>query len=380
MERPKNKQEYREQLAQMFINSLNENGLAWKKQWHGAGTESPFNGVTKGKYRGCNQLLLHLVSLKRGYRDPRWVTMVQIMDQKSVYHPNEKWHLKKGTKAVYVEYWYPYDLVNKKAFTWKEYQNAIQSGRKETEFILNTRYTAVFNADEVEGMPKLAVVEHVGIKQEDLIDKLSAAMAVPILHDGGDSAFYYPKEDSIHVPEIGAFESSYAYNSTVLHELAHATGHSTRLHRNLANGFGTEAYAYEELIAEMTSCFLSAEFLPADGNESKVHLDNHKAYIRSWIRSVKEKPETLIKAVKEAQTAASYMDYKAELIDEAEYQSVVANMKVRKTNDSENLQENEAEVPARAVNRISVRERIRRAKEEPMEQDTFSKSEKQMVL
>ena len=106
MERPKNKYEYRKQLAQMFIDVLNEHGLEWKKEWYGIGTSRPMNGVTLAKYRGCNVFLLHLVSIARGYKDPRWVTMVQIMDQKNTFHPDQKWHLKKGTKAVYVEYWY----------------------------------------------------------------------------------------------------------------------------------------------------------------------------------------------------------------------------------------------------------------------------------
>lgn len=359
MERPKNKYEYREQLAQMFINALSEHGLDWKKQWHGVGPSAPFNGITKAKYRGCNMIFLHMASMARGYKDPRWVTMVQIMDKDNKYHPGEKWHLTKGTKAVYVEYWYPYDYENKKALTWDEYKAELDKGRSEEDFTLNTRYTAVFNADAVEGMPKLVVSENLDVKQEDVIDKLSANMGVPICYDGENNAFYRPSEDAIHVPDPKYFESSYAFNSTVLHELAHSTGHPSRLNRPIQNIFGSEAYAFEELIAEMTSCFMSATVMDPDASESAVHMDNHKAYIQSWIKSIKDKPETLIKAVKEAQTAAVYMDYKAELIDEAEYNSVVSNMKVQPVKETKEKINNQA-VQSK---RVSIKERVERIKE-----------------
>lgn len=111
--------------------------------------------------------------------------MHQIMDPDKKYHPNEKWHLKKGSKAIYVEYWYPYDVTNKKAMTWEEYKNDLANGRSEKEFTLATRYTAVFNAHEVEGMPELTVEKHPEIAMDDLVKKLSEGMGVEILTDGG---------------------------------------------------------------------------------------------------------------------------------------------------------------------------------------------------
>lgn len=357
-------------LAQMFIDSLNEHGLKWKKQWHGVGVGSPYNGVTKARYRGCNQFFLHMVSMQRGYKDPRWVTMVQIMDQKNTYHPGEKWHLKKGTKAVYVEYWFPYDQKNKKALSWNEYKDCLANGRKEEEFTLSTRYTAVFNADEVEGMPKLVVRENREVKQEELIDTLSNNLGVPIYHDGGNDAYYRPTEDAIHVPEMGVFESTYAYNSTVLHELAHSTGHESRLNRSIRNMFGSENYSYEELIAEMTSCFMASEFLPEETVESEVHLSNHKAYIQSWISAIKDKPEMLVKALKEAQTAAAYMDYKAELITEQEYAQILSSTKFINTPEPKEKAKEEFLVPAKSTFRESIHGKIRKLKEDQSDGET----------
>ena len=120
MSRPMNKEEYRAQLANAFAGILEEKGLEWRKEWHGVGGGAPHNGITKANYRGCNAFWLSLVSMMKGYDDPRWVTMIQIMDNDKKYHPNEKWHLKKGSKATYVEYWYPYDNAEKKALTWEQ--------------------------------------------------------------------------------------------------------------------------------------------------------------------------------------------------------------------------------------------------------------------
>ena len=73
-----------EELAESFAHVLEEKGLDWKKEWRGSGGGAPFNGITKANYRGCNSFWLSLVSMMKGYDDPRWVTMVQIMDKESL--------------------------------------------------------------------------------------------------------------------------------------------------------------------------------------------------------------------------------------------------------------------------------------------------------
>ena len=199
MAKPKNKDEYRAELAETFANVLEEHGLQWRKEWRGTGGDAPHNGITKANYRGCNAFWLSLISMLKGYTDPRWVTMVQIMDNDGKYHPKEKWHLKAGSKATYVEYWYPYDIENKKALTWEQYKHEIANGRNTSEFRLSTKYTAVFNAHDIEGMPELPTFEESDITQDELIAKLSEGMEVEILTDGGDRAYYSPSQDKIHL-------------------------------------------------------------------------------------------------------------------------------------------------------------------------------------
>ena len=312
--KPKNKDEFRQELAAVFSNILQEKGLDWKKEWQGRGGSSPHNGITKANYWGCNAFYLSLVAMAKGYDDPRWVTMVQIMDKDGKYHPKQKWHLKAGSKGTHVEYWYPYDPKEKKALTWPQYKDAIRDGRKPEEFILSTRYTPVFNACDVEGMPDY-VKEDVTIQADDLIGTLSKNMEVPIYYDGGDDAYYSPTFDCVHLPRPEHFHSPYAFNATALHELSHATGHGSRLGRDQGM-FGTEAYAYEELVAEMCSCFMGVHL---QTEPEPRHMDNHKAYVQAWISAIREKPDTLVRAIKDAQTAATFMDWKAGLISDKEY-------------------------------------------------------------
>ena len=336
MSRPKNKEEYRAEMAEAFANVLEEHGLEWKKEWAGSGGNAPHNGITKACYRGTNAFWLSLISMMKGYDDPRWVTMLQIIDSDGRYHPNQQWHLKKGSKATYVEYWYPYDALNKKALTWDQYKTELDNGRDAKEFTLSTRYTAVFNAHDVEGMPELVIPEASEVSTDAIIEKLSKNMEVPIFYDGGDQAYYSPMKDSIHLPTRESFNSDYAFNSTALHELSHSTGHPTRLDRPQSAFFGTEGYAYEELVAEMCSCFMGFDLAT---EATPQHIDNHKAYVQSWVQAIREKPETLVKAIKDAQSAANYMDWMAELITDKEYDSLESKAFEKATKNRERAME-----------------------------------------
>lgn len=303
--------EYRKELAEMFAKILEEKDLNWKKEWNGL-HNVPVNAVKERKYKGINAFVLMLTMVERGYTDPRFATFNQIKEMGC------KLHDAKGM-GVRVEYWFPFDRKEKKALTWDEFIK-ITNGRPDDRYVLHTKYSTVFNAAHIEGLPEREPEKINDISEDELITKLSENMGVEIVNDGGDRAFYRPFEDKIHLPMASAFISDYAYNSTALHELAHSTGAPHRLNRSLGGMFGSESYAYEELIAEITSCFMSIDL---NMEQDSIHLDNHKAYIQSWIKSIREKPEMLVKAIAEAEKAAAYMEYKAELIPEHEYRKTV---------------------------------------------------------
>ncbi len=337
--------EYRKELAEMFARILEEKELDWKKEWKGL-ANVPINAVKGRKYKGINAFALMLIMMERGYTDPRFATFNQIKEMGC------KLHDAKG-KGVRVEYWFPYDREARKAITWEEFR-ILSNGKLDDRFTLYAKYSTVFNAAHIEGLPERKIDRRNDISADDLISKLAENMEVEILNDGGDRAFYRLSEDKIHLPIPEVFSSRYAYNSTALHELAHATGAPHRLNRKFGAGFGSEDYAYEELIAEITSCFMSTNL---DLEQDEVHLDNHKAYIQSWIKAIREKPESLTKAIAEAEKTAAYMEYKAELIPEYEYQKTVEAVMEITVNEEPSVQENikEDAVVARTVNDVQYR-------------------------
>ncbi len=298
-------QEFRQKIADAFVKSITESPKTWKQTWR-ATSSAPHNAVTKRKYKGINRLWLYVSMHRLESEDPRFVTFQQAKDN--------GWKIKKGEKGTQIEYWFPYDLIEKKTITWENYAKLKPEERE--DYTLLSKCFTVFNACQIEGMPELEMPEERDISSSEVVDKISENMKVPIIHDGGNEAFYRIAEDNIHLPKKEYFEDDYTYNATVLHELAHATGHEKRLNRDIANTFGSENYSYEELVAEMASCFMAAE-LPID--MSQEHFENHKAYIQGWADGIKEQPEILMKAVKDAEKAADYLSMQGELMAEKEF-------------------------------------------------------------
>lgn len=296
-----------QQLAEQFLHILEEEKLDWKKEWSGL-SGRPYNPVSKTVYHGSNYFSLLLTSMAKGYQDPRWCTFAQIKEQ--------GWTLKAGKgQSAKIEFWYSYDREQKKAISWQEFREA--GGQINDRYQLFSRAYSVYNGDMIVGIPKLEVTQN-EIQPVELVDTISGSMGVSISYHKSDQAFYRPVEDRIYLPYRQQFHSEYAYASTALHELSHATGSEHRLNRKQGGEFGTEPYAYEELVAEISSCFLSSE-LPMGQTEE--HLQNHKAYVQSWIQGIKEQPDALFRAVKDAEQAAVYLEYHGGLITLEEYQT-----------------------------------------------------------
>src|SRR6202008_604833 len=125
-----------------------------------------------------------------------------------------------------------------------------------------------------------------------------------ISHDQGDRAFYNRASDSIHLPPKEAFASAPGYYGTALHELAHWTGHPSRLNRSTLNEsyrFGDSNYAKEELRAELASVFLAAERgIPHDPAQ-------HAAYVGSWIKTLREDKNEIFRAAHDASAATDFL-------------------------------------------------------------------------
>ena len=161
------------------------------------------------------------------------------------------------------------------------------------------RYFKVWNRDQCVGLPEQEVKEVSEFDRdanaEQFINKTGAEIRY-----GKDRAFYAPSKDIINLPDAEAFTDAGSFYATSLHELGHWTGHETRLNRQLKNSHGSEDYAKEELIAELTAAFLCAE-LGIDGELQ------HPEYIGSWIKVLKNDKQAIFTASSKAKKAADFL-------------------------------------------------------------------------
>lgn len=324
----KNKKTFREEIAEDFVKSLEEDNLVWIKGWN-SGTGTPINFARDKEYKGINKLYLKKIEVEKGFNDNRWLTFKQIKDS--------NYHLMKGSKGYMVEYFIPYDVEEKKWITWDEYND--QKDIKDYE--IKPKYYTVFNGSQIEGIEKLQPKYKLNeIEKEEVIEKISKGMGVDIVEkEGNDGAYYDILSDKITIPHRQQFKSREHYTATVLHELSHATGSENRLNRDIENKFGSKKYGFEELVAEISSCFMS-EYIPGSLNEDI--FNNHKAYIKSWIKSIREDKKVLFKAIKEADKASEYMIEKGALREYVKEKEVGKDL-VKDIDNSEQEREEEIE-------------------------------------
>lgn len=292
----------RQLLIDKYIEALESNRIPFEYGWYVEGM--PENGITHRKYNGINAILLSFIMQSENLEGNRWCTFNQIADRDGKYHPNEKWHLVKGSKSVPVEHWYLYNTEEKKKYTITEYRQAIKDGKyTEKDFIWRSMTFHVFHESCIEGMPAAEKHEMPQITRLDFIDTLISNLGVKYKEEGND-AYYSPSMDTVVVPPMKNFKNEYGYCTTQLHELCHSTGHSSRLARDMSTGFGSEEYAREELRVEIAASLIACDYgLPA----SESNTNNHLAYVQSWIETLKNKPDELFKAIKDAEQIAEYI-------------------------------------------------------------------------
>lgn len=124
------------------------------------------------------------------------------------------------------------------------------------------RVYPLFNAKRIDGIPAYAPRQHSACETAQAGERILANSGATIVHNQADQAFYRPGTDSIHLPPRNAFKDAPGYYGTALHELAHWTGHQSRLNRStLTDSYrlGDVNYAREDLRAELASVFLAAE-------------------------------------------------------------------------------------------------------------------------
>ena len=274
----------------------------WNKPWTSvlAGSGIGINATTKKPYTGMNQIILMAETAINAYAANEWATYRQWAGVDAQVRKGEK-----GTKLVRWGVTYRCSICN-----WKSSKGACPvKGHTNERTMWATGFT-VFNADQVDGYsPKLPESIDINNSPEKVqeVEDFIAATGVNLRHVAGDRAYHMVNTNTVVVPEAAQFKTAQGYYGTVLHELTHWTGGSDRLDRDQNNSFGTERYAAEELVAELGSTFLAAQF----GIEVEPH-EEHAAYLASWVRMMKDTPRALYTAAKQAQAAVAFLNEKVE--------------------------------------------------------------------
>ena len=264
-------------VTNKILEQFEQGVVPWRKRWQLAGPDGlPRNLVSDRPYSGINIILLWLTSLECGYGDRRWLTFNQVKELGGKV---------KGQSATRIIF----------AGQGKKTRD---DGEEETYTCV--KFYNVFNAQQVEGLELEpdAEAEPFEVRLGHVRDFV-AAQSVPIIH-GGNQAFYSPTRDVITLPPQGSFFDEEGYWATALHELAHATGHPSRLGRVFGKR-GTPEYAREELVAELACCFTCAELGMTPSFEDSA------SYLSHWCELLGDSKTAIFQAAREASRVSQYL-------------------------------------------------------------------------
>lgn len=281
-----------EAVTQSIIKELEQGTAPWIKPWKTGAAMRPRSAVSQRPYGGVNVLILWSAAIEQGYANPAWLSYKQACDLGG--------HVKRGARGTRIVY----------VSTSKDTERRRDGTEVQRRQYFLKAYT-VFNIEQTEGLPEHLYAREAAIPIEEALPRVDAFIArigADVRH-GGNDAFYHPRADFIMLPERAKFESTASYYATSLHEHAHWSGHPARLDRYLSDRFGTEAYAAEELVAELATAFLCAS-LAIPGELP------HAAYVKSWLELLKRDSKAIFTAASAASKAADYLQQLGERDDE----------------------------------------------------------------
>lgn len=274
-------------ITDQIVATIEKGAGKFSLPWHSGGNITcPTNIASKKTYRGVNIIALWAASEHRGFSSGVWGTYRQWAEAGA--------QVRKGEKSSYVVF-------------YKEIDIAAEEGNVETETRMFARATPVFAAEQVDGYTLPVPVVTDPMEPIEAADAFVTATGASIEH-GGTRAYYRPSTDSIQLPPQEAFlgtatsTAQESYYSTLLHELTHWTSATHRCDRQLGKRFGDQAYAMEELVAELGAAFLCAEL----GITVDPRAD-HAQYLASWLNVLKADKRAIFTAACAASKATDYL-------------------------------------------------------------------------
>ena len=276
-----------ETFAKKVTDMVLSNSAPWVRPW-GANCAKglPVNALTGKAYRGCNIMLL----LSTPFKSRGWLTFKQVSSIGG--------KVKRGSRATDIFFFTKIQVE-------KEDSKTCEKVKVDVPCLRNFK---VFNLEQCE-LPEDAPIKY---RPEDstenptaddsgIFDECEQLLNLAVWYEDETKAFYIPSRDEIHLPNRRAFSSLSGFWGTALHELAHWTGHESRLNRDMCHSFGSQKYAREELVAEVSSWLLAVTL------GTPHEPQNSAAYLASWVRDFKDKPRELYSAISQAQKVVDYL-------------------------------------------------------------------------
>jgi antirestriction protein ArdC len=284
----KTKLDIQKTVTDSIIQQIEKGGiLPWRCPWHINSTNQslPFNFVSKRSYSGINILILWSETIEKGYSSNAWLTFKQAQELGGC--------VRKGEKSTRCTYFGQFNVDD-------------ESRADESKWIPFRKIYSVFNIEQVEDITIESVDElNTPVDQHTADSMLTTYCnnAGVEVRTGGNEAYYSPSLDIIKLPMN--FVTGEDYMATLAHEIVHSTGHKKRLDRfdehQLSFNRKNEAYAFEELIAELGAAFICAE-IGIQGQH-----DQHVSYLASWLKHFKSDTSFLFKAAAAASKAHRFI-------------------------------------------------------------------------
>lgn len=318
-----------QEVTYQMMQAIEEGTAPWQQPWRGR-LGWPENPTTGKPYHGINVLLLS----NSGFQDPRWCSYEQAK--------KNGWQVRGGEKSSRIYFYKPLQKETGEL----DLATALPIMKTVPVF----RSYPVFNLSQMDNAPKLET----GVQHETILDDVTEQTILEIVEatgveivSGRTRAVYSPKADQIAMPAKNTFKSDAHYYAALLHELAHWTGHESRLNRAFSFDRNSESYAREELRAEMASAMLSMQLgIPAG-------VENHEGYVAEYLKILRGDKKEIFRAAKDAETISRFIlrynpDLKIRLEEEVSDQAQAASQAGAPDEffDASLFEDFEAEAPA----------------------------------
>lgn len=262
-------------VQDLLLKSLATGTAPWHRPWAGKVTT---NYATGKEYHGCNAIMLPMQTHSQGLPIPdQYIGFKQAKAKGLELLPEFK-----HSSVICVYYGQTKETEEKDAYKFLRYSRVYPA------------YAFGIETPTVKAVPKWSDIK----SARDIV----MGYDMDVEH-GGNAAFYCPSKDNVVMPPQSTFESATGYYGALFHELAHSTGHKSRLDRQIKGKFGSPTYAREELVAEVTSAYLCW----VAGIDHECTIENSAAYIANWSKVIQDAGTYIVSAFSQAEKAANYI-------------------------------------------------------------------------